>query len=1290
MPGRTILSERAVDPNRYTLVRALGSGTSGSVYLAHDAETGGEVALKKLFKLDPKSVQRFKREFRSLTDLHHPNLVKLFDLQRGSDAWYLTMEYIEGTEFRPGALAGSTEPQTTREDALATREERLSSRADVDATQQVTVFDSQKLAELLRVFHELAAGIVALHRAGLLHRDLKPSNVLIARDGRVVVLDFGLVRELDEHAVNVTHDGTVAGTPAYMAPEQALAATLGEAADWYAFGVMLYESLSGVLPIDAANLHELLRLKLVRDPPALVARGLGVPEELVELCMQLLARTPEARPDGKRVLAVLTGLRGLPPALEVTSTERLATLTDVGTLRQRKRAPFVGREVAIAQLTAALAHACAERSIAVAVHGSSGAGKTALVEHFLGEVEQPGQPRPLTLRSRCYERESMPFKALDGVVDALVHYLAQVDDVVAAHLLPADFVELTQLFPAFQRLRAAQRLLVHKQPHPDATNSRQRAEQALRTLIDRVALRQPVVLWIDDLQWGDVDSANVLRDWFLEPRSAALMLIVTYRSEERETSTCLRVLESLLWAAENDDRGCVIALEAMRDTDIEVLCGQRSTVELPPAVVTRIVAESRGNPFWVLQLSALAEAKLGRGELDLNDISIRELVTRTSELLPGAAQQLLDVLAVAGRPLLPQLALRAADVGQDGRALMHELQGLRLIRAPVINGERLLEIYHDRVREAVQAALGDDARRRLHDRLLRVLEISGRADADWLHELALGAGEEQLALRYGLIAAERAYKSLAFERAIDLLQRCLRMSRDAALRAELRVRLAEALARSRRGAEAADVYLEAAEQAKPDDQLRLLQLAASHMLRTGRFEEGEQLVQRVLAAQHIGIPDSELGMYAAIGWERTRIAVLKTTFTPREPTENDAGARRLAELYTTFSGETQFYAPLRSAVFQSRALRTSLQLGDAALVARALCLTAAVSCLAGTERASRSADRQLEQAESLLAKLENYDLRAELLCARTICSFLLGKMTTVLNTAEAADAHYQSGRVGGERGDYYYLFVIQTARIGALQIFGHYRRAESFLREVLARALATANRTAMLQATLVRTQSELYRDYAHESRPRLDREREELPKHGIGILHMLHLTAVLRAAALTFDFDWAFAVMDQLWERCMQSPLRHGSLLRYFMHSSRARLLLNRYVVEGRKGDPGAIVEEDLRALRSLQHLPIQNLSRNFDARIAYLRGDTAGAIEAAQIMMRGFEQRQLLEEMAREKQALGCLIGGEEGAQLRAAGHAESLALGVANPFTLLRASNPELVIDFGLAPEVVSQPRR
>jgi len=235
------LPKRAFE--RYELLRPLGEGGAGTVYAALDRETGARLALKTLTRMTPLSVLRFKREFRALADIRHHNLVRLYELEHAvAGGWFLTMELVDGVPLLHGvddSADDSPEANRAREQAIFER------------------------------FHQLAQGVQAIHQAGMLHCDLKPSNVILEHGGRVVVLDFGLVREQGTSTAELSAHGTAAGTPAYMPPEQARGEALSAASDWYAFGAMLYEALSGFLPIEGRTAIQLIQRKLHEDAPKL-------------------------------------------------------------------------------------------------------------------------------------------------------------------------------------------------------------------------------------------------------------------------------------------------------------------------------------------------------------------------------------------------------------------------------------------------------------------------------------------------------------------------------------------------------------------------------------------------------------------------------------------------------------------------------------------------------------------------------------------------------------------------------------------------------------------------------------------------------------------------------------------------------------------------------------------------------------------------------------------------------------------------------------------------------------
>jgi eukaryotic-like serine/threonine-protein kinase len=1248
-PGFVTTRSVSIDPvtdKRFQLMRPLGEGASGAVFLALDRETGEQVALKKLFKLDQKSVQRFKREFRSLADIHHPNLVKLYDLHRGQEAWFLTMEYVAGKDFRQTFSADHTQSRQTLQGA-----------------------NDNGQVELLRVFYELACGVSAIHRAGMLHRDLKPTNALIADSGRVVVLDFGLVRDIDG-ANQLTQEGIVSGTPAYMPPEQAMGETLSEASDWYAFGVMLYEAISGVLPIDERNATLLMQRKISHDARPLRS---GAPREVLDLVMGLLARNPDVRPSGAKVLealaAVSGGVREPTTIQEHPLTMEPAAMSAVATL--------YGRDAQLERLREASDDPGRMQSLVVHVRGASGSGKSTLVEHFLDEVAAAGLTPPVVLRSRCYEREAMPFKALDGVVDALVTHLSQLDDITCAHMLPTDIADLARLFPVFERLSAVQRLRAARRGrNEDNTQVRRRAEQALRALVTSAAGQRRLLLWIDDLQWGDLDSAAVLRNWLERPLEVPVLIVLSYRSEEMHTSSCLSLLLDQP-AQTVSEAQITIDLDPLRPTDVRSLCmyrlAKRSIV--PDAMVQRIVDESHGNPFLAQQLTAIAEAKLARHDTSLDGLSLDALIERASQYLGESARALLNVLAIAGRPLNPQLALSAASVFTAGRAHIHTLRGLRLIRTRDVAGERLLEVYHDRVRETVQDSLSSEESARLHAALLKELSTQGSEEHDWLHTLALGAGQRGTAFRHGLMAAERASETLAFERAAELYSTCLVLFNGELELYQLWLKLATAQAHCRRGYEAAKAYGHAAEHAPEAKRSELLQLAASHLVRSGRFEEGERMVQQVLEHRGMTVPKTSAGVLAAIAWEHGRIAL--RSYDVPDRVENAHGlVEQQAMLYGTLSIETQLYAPLRSALFQARALRMALDHGSPTAVARALCLAAAVAGLTGTARAEKRSQELLQHAERLFKRSGDPEVQLELWCARAVCAQFVGNLEQALEPANAVERLIETRSSAGRHGDYYYMFTVRMIQISSLQSLGRLLEARAVLKEHVAHARATDNVAALLQVSMNRVVDEQAFDMCKGTRARLDAEFPLLPQNSFGILSVAHMLGVMRAACATGEYDWAFERLETLWQPYLRSIIHRSAFVATLAHTTHARLLINHHIATGATGDVEKLVQQDLAELSSLPLGLFADVAvSRTRARLAALKGDRERGVGLLRPCLERMAQRGFMQEYEHDRYMLGLLVGGAEGERLVALAQRGLRECGISDPDANMRAYVPELM---------------
>ena len=1245
---------------RYDIEQVLGQGSAGIVYRVRDRETGERLALKKLLRVDSRSVQLLKHEFRSLADLHHPNLVKLYDLGRSHGAWFITMEYLRGSDLLT---------------YLNTAHDSLTSQAPGVPANQNSATPS--LVRLCGAFAQLAHGIEALHRAGMLHRDLKPRNVMVD-DGRVVVLDFGLVREVGDTAATVTRDGTVAGTPAYMAPEQAEDAPLSAATDWYAFGVMLYEALSGGLPFDG-EVRELLRKKLASELVPLEERVSYLPKELCALCMALLDRDPQKRPGYSAIVGTFDRL-----APHLAFVKPLGPVSARAPGRMQPSAAIFGREVEYDLLTAAFQRARTGRCVAVHVRGASGNGKSALVEHFLDSLKVGRtfeRDDVLVLRARCHEREAMPFKALDGLLDTLTAFLERMDDLWVSHVLPVQVADLARAFPVIERLGAMQKLLAQAPPRGDAALERANAERALRELLRRLARQTALVLFIDDLQWGDIDSVRILKSWLEAEEALPFLFVLSYRSDEQATNACLQLLTSVEEPRSAEE--LFIDLTPLPRAAIEAMCADGT--ELPPSWIERIASEAHGSPLIASQLLTLARAQRERGEDSAQTLSIADLLTQLTSLLQPQGRRMLNLLAVAGRPVEISLATRAAGLTRDDRHQLHALQGLRLTRTRVVHGKQLIETYHDRIRAAVIEALPVGERITLNRRLLSELMTRGPADPDWLHQLARGAEDHVSAALFLRTAAERAAASLAFERAADLYRACLDdTTLDAAERGELLRGLGDNLAASGHGSQAAEQYLLASKlgaTGRPSSVTELKRLAATHLIRSGHFARGEQLVREVLQTLRIRVPKSRLGLILAIGWERLRLWLRGLDFEPRAASQLPAARLHQAHAYISLSINTQAYDPVRATLFGTRALRLGLELGERGTLASALAVAAAGRAVSGSAHDERYAQKLLDYASTINESLKDPYVGARISAARTITAFLLGRVRETLPLAaesEQLNSDHTSTRAEFA-GEYYNRFTANSALIGALFQLGRFREASAALHRALHHARATDNRTAQLHLAMVWSLDDIAQGHAERARARLDADRPELPE-GFGPLHLLHMVGVMRVGCALSDYTWANAILAEMWPRFEASMIKHSvlSLLAYGAHT---RLTLNQHVLSGSTADPASVVRRDLRVLRRRSARLRRALCSRYEARIAVIRGQHEHACQLFREHIAACEEQGYADEVERGRWALGTLIGGEEGQQLRDSAIQTLSDLGYVQPSADMPTHYPELFAERGSA---------
>jgi serine/threonine protein kinase len=971
---------------RFTLVRRLGAGGMGVVYEAYDQKRGELVALKTMRRVDPVALVRFKQEFRALCDIAHPNLVNLYELFAVEDRWFFTMELVEGWDFLTAVRArvdraenGFAAPRPAREGAGAGAGPRL--------------FDEARLRAALR---QLAEGVEALHQSGKLHRDIKPTNVLVTPEGRVVLLDFGLTADLERTGRHRSPDRQVVGTLAHMSPEQAAGLAITTASDWYSVGVMLYEALTGSLPF-VGTPQEVILAKRTRAPVLPGALAAGLPEDLVALCGALLDRDPSRRPTGREIIARLSGRVPEPPEPPESNREL----------------PLIGRTWHLQVLDAVFACLARGRTQSLFVFGRTGTGKTRLIRSFLEGLI--AKDEAVVLAGRCYERESVPYKALDSLIDALARHLKGLRPRDVQDLLPEDVAYLARLFPVLEGVPAVAAARRDAPELPDPQELRRRASAGLRDLLAQLGRRTALVLAIDDLQWGDVDSALLLSDLLCAPTPPPLWFVGCFRSGDAERSPFLKEVRRTIAGHPGGLEHRDLAVEPLTQAEARelalALLGRDDAVARAQAHV--VARESGGNPLFLDELVKHvqgvepAEGWEAIGRLDLDEVLWARIRRQ-----PEEAQQLLAVVAVSGRPIRQAPAFQASELGSGCRAALAALRTARLIRCVGQTQHDEIEIYHDRIREAVLAHLPAERAGGHHQRLALALAAAGPVDPEVLAEHYRGAGDGARACDYYARAADQAAAALAFDHAARLY----RIARDlhpgpAAAARSLGRRLGDALTNAGRGAEAAQAYLTAAESATAAETLELKRLASTQLLISGHLDEGLALLRTLFTPLGLSMPETPRRALWSLRWHRAILRLRGLGFRIRD--EARAAAMDLTRVdlcWSAVAGLTMI-EPIRGADFQTRGLLLALRVGEPFRIVRALAMEAAHRAAAGLAAQPRVA-ALLGAADALAQRSPSPQARGMVELVRGISSQLLGRWIDARDALDRAEAIFRNQCTG--------------------------------------------------------------------------------------------------------------------------------------------------------------------------------------------------------------------------------------------------------------------------------------
>ena len=1250
-----------IGTERFTLHRCLGSGGMGVVYEAHDRQMDKVVALKTLTRAEASHIYRFKREFRTLADVSHPNLVTLYELTSNGQDWFFTMELVQGVTFieyvRPesaGPPKTSADytlpgPQTAAPpshdsaadteifDPLAMRDGPTTAIADqapfIDTNYQLNE------ARLRGALRQLAEGVHALHEIGKLHRDIKPSNVLVTDEGRVVLLDFGLVEDINPDM----HETLLAGTPDYMSPEQGAQTRISKASDWYSVGVMLYQALTGRLPF-RGRFFEIMTRKQTHEPIQAREINPDIPRDLNDLCTRLLRRRPERRPGGDEILR----------ALGVRNSSKLVPRT----LSRTVEDSFVGRERQLAELERAFRATRDGQTVTVYLHGNSGMGKSTLVRTFLDQVKAKTR-NAVVLQGRCYERESVPYKGLDGVVDSLSKHLASMRRAKAESLMPRNRSALARVFPVMLQVDAIFDARPNQPETIDLFTMRRQAFGALREILTRLAGQKPLVIYIDDLQWADADSIFLLEDLLQPPDAPPLLLIASFRSEDIEEQSFLK--QMLLHAGTDQCREIQLGpLAAGEARDLTRALFRLAGFSSEP-FIDSIVTEAGGSPFLLEQLThygMMNEREATAG------ISLTTMLEERIRQLPQGSRALLNVLAVARRPVNEEVALGAAGLRGDPLQFLTTLRANQFVRSGGTGYG--VELYHDRIGETLAALLDDHERRQIHRRLAQAIEARGLDDPESLYEDYLGAGEKDRAVLHAETAAQKAAGTLAFDRAALYFRRAIDLKPDAPNVVELKIGLGDALANAGRPAEAAREFLEAAKATSARRALELRQRAGAQLLMGGHIEEGLAVYRVVLEAVGLKLAKGPKSALVSLAKRRLWIRMRGLDFAERDAADVPETDLLRIDICWAVAAGLGVVDLIRGADFQSLHLLLALRAGEISRLARAMAFEVSQTAARGGS-ASERVTELLEKTEELAKRAGNPHSIGMALWARGLSSYLLG------HWKDAAEYCERSTEILRDQctGVTWEITIANRFMLTALLYLGDVVEVSRRVPQLLSAALEQGN---LFAATDLRTRLNAIWLAADDP----DRARDEViaamtswPRKGFHLQHYTSLVALAQIEVYTGDYEVAWKHIEGQLKPLEKSMLLRIQGLRIDAMQVRGRLALASAVGEHR-GARLRIAEAMAHRLARENMIYANPYAALIRAGIAHRRGDVDSAVTLLEKALKEFKTADMTLYAVVTRHRLGEMIGGDRGRELRAEANEWMSGQLIKNPARIMNLMAP------------------
>ncbi len=703
MENESKISDLAKDLD-VVIDKEIGQGTSSIVYKAHPKDSKNKsIYAIKVQKYSPQQGtkhyfnKRFIKEAATLARMRHPGMVQLVTVKEYEDHACIVMDYFDGDTLTQQILQGSLGEEKT-----------------------------------VKIISIISGALREAHNLGVAHRDVKPDNILINQLGQAKLIDFGFA--VDQQTENKEELKEIVGTFNYSSPEQlgVLKRPVDQRSDLYSLGIILYECLTGELPFKSADVGELAHQHLTKEPAKVSVKNPQISLGISAIVSKLLKKDPDDRYqtcDG--LLADLDRLDEINQIIKSNQEPKLGRKDIL--IKNAQANLFVGRDKELDQLFHAWNQVHVGRGGTIFLEGEPGIGKSRLIREFLHRIqEEKDSKKPMILGAKAEKGEALPFKLLKDLVDFYIRQIVSQKDLTLAQTKAELLDVMGEYAPVLRKFsNQVTKILADANLGDDQIFSQEIFQNAISEFFIKLATKHgSAVLLIDDCQWIDDGTYEVLKKLNLSTLDNKILLIVTGRNDDESVQKVHAIIKEFNSVRKSSAH---IVLKPLTHGAVQDLAYQYLNSRDVEAKLAEILdSRCRGNPFmcleymhamldvgilspqwskWTLNQQKMEKLALGSDLIELVLARLNGVRSSTRSILTWAAilggQFSVDVLSEVCRYSQSDVEMALAEGAQNNLIEKNEIG--------------LFQFVHDRVREALISDVKEDAKKDIHDKITQVL-----------------------------------------------------------------------------------------------------------------------------------------------------------------------------------------------------------------------------------------------------------------------------------------------------------------------------------------------------------------------------------------------------------------------------------------------------------------------------------------------------------------------------------------------------------------------------------------